>query len=157
PEEHRVWQTVPFRTRLRHRWPPSLRSHGVPPLPPPRSAAHPPSVPGPSYRIPRPLETPRDAPRQCAASPRYRRRIYRGRQPLQVGHELPDRIGRQHAPERRHAARPAVIDRLEDRAVGTPIAPAPVGKARPLPPGSTQGMTAVTVERAEQLLSVHGR
>ena len=39
PEEHRVRQTVPFHTRLRHRWPPSLRSHGVPPLPPPRSAA----------------------------------------------------------------------------------------------------------------------
>src|SRR2546430_13457307 len=74
PEEHRVRQTVPFRTSLRHHWPPSLRPDGVPPLPPPHSAARAhPQFPGPSYRIPRPHKTPPPAPRVSPAPPPHRR------------------------------------------------------------------------------------
>src|SRR5256885_1611828 len=64
PEEHRVRQTVPFRTSLRHHWPPSLRPDGVPPLPPPHSAAraHPP-VPGTKLSHPPPA---RNTPRRAA-------------------------------------------------------------------------------------------
>src|SRR5207302_8466016 len=60
-------------------------------------------------------------------------------------------------PGRGEAARPPAIDRVKDRAVGAAITPAPVGEARPLPPGGAQGMAAVTVEGAEELLTVRHR
>src|SRR2546430_2467635 len=95
--------------------------------------------------------------RLWAGSPRDRRGIGRRRERLQVRHQPPDRLGRQHAPERRHATRAAVIDGLKDGAVGPSVAPAPIGETRPLPSHGPQGVTAVTIERAEQLLPVGRR
>src|SRR2546428_8493557 len=90
--------------------------------------------------------------RLWAGSPRDRRGIGRRRERLQVRHQPPDRLGRQHAPEGRHATRPAVIDGLKDGAVGPSVAPAPIGETRPQHYHGPQSMTAEPNETAEQLL-----
>src|SRR5437773_807377 len=156
-EERRVRQTVPFRTCLGHHWPLSLPPGRASPGASPSCRPARPPFPRPSYRFPNLPETPGTPWRLCAASPRLGRDVRRRCEPLQVRHEPLDRLGRQHATERRHAARPAIIDGVEDRAVGAAIAPAPVRQARPLPPDRSQRVTAVAVERTEQLLPVRRR
>src|SRR3989441_963143 len=98
-EERRVRQTVPFRTCLGHHWPLLLRPGRASPrcisLVPPRQAR----FPRPSYRFPKLPETPGTPPQLCAASPRLGREVGRGREPLQVRHELPDRLRREYAAE----------------------------------------------------------
>src|ERR1700752_5338135 len=58
------------------------------------------------------------------------RPVVRDRQRLQVSHQDPDAVGPQPTPERWHAFRPAVVDRLKDLLIRAAIAPAPVGETR---------------------------
>src|SRR3989442_6139154 len=89
-----------------------------------------------------------------ARSPRNRRDVLLRLERLQVRHELPDRVGRQDAPERRHPPRPAVIDRVEHLPVSSAVAPPPIREARAHEPHRPPPLTAVPVEQTEELLTI---
>src|SRR2546425_360238 len=162
PQKDGVGQPVLVRTSLRH-CRRLLRGAGAsaPACLVPMSFASQ-LFPPPRYRVRERVQTRGNGSwngpkRLWARSPRDRRGIGGRGERLQVRHQPPDRLRRQHAPEGRHAARAAVIDRLEDGAVGSAVAPAAIGETGPLPPDGAHGVTAVTIERAEQLLPVRRR
>src|SRR6266511_2776228 len=94
-------------------------------------------------------------PRSCLrARPHLRRNDTGNWLRADIRDDLPDRSGRHHAAICGHPARPAVEDRLIQRAVGAAIAPAAIDQARAHPPGRTAAVAAVAVHRAEDLSAI---
>src|SRR5207245_2512023 len=84
---------------------------------------------------------------------RLGRHVGRRLERLKVGDEFPDGGGWQHAAVRRHAARLAVIDRLEDVTVGAAVAPTAVAQTGAHPAHRPATVTAVAVHHAERALA----
>src|SRR6058998_2092031 len=111
----------------------------------------------------RPTARARAAPRRRARPaiawlpPRLGRHVGGWLERLEVGHEFPDGIGRQQTTIRRHAVRLAVIDRLEDLAIGAAVAPAAVAQAGAHPAHRPAAVTAVAVHHAERALALRRR
>ena len=74
-----------------------------------------------------------------------------------IDNRLPDRAGRHDAAVRGHPARPAVKDRLKQRAVGATVAPAAVHETGPHPSRRAAAVAAVAIHHAENLGAVHNR
>lgn len=89
--------------------------------------------------------------------PGYGRHDARHRLGSDVGHQLPDRGVGEYSAVRRHAVRPAVKDRMEQRPVGAPIPPAPVYQAWTHEANRARAMAAVAVHCAEKRFALLGR
>src|SRR6266403_1576273 len=70
---------------------------------------------------------------------------------------FPDGARRQQTAVCRHAVRLAVIDRLEDLAIGAAVAPATVAQAGAHPARRPATVTTVAVHHAERPLALHRR
>src|SRR4051812_13404699 len=71
-----------------------------------------------------------------------------------IRHEAPDVLVGNSAAPRRHAVGSALIDRLEDFAIGPPEMPTAVLETRPHGAGPVGAMTIETVVRDEQLAAL---
>ena len=88
--------------------------------------------------------------------PRDGRHDVRQRLGPNVSHHLPDRgVGEQSAVGR-HAVRPAVEDRMEERPVFAPVPPAPVYQARSYETDRASALTPAAVHRGEEHFALLG-